>query len=441
MTRLLSQTNRYLFYLFIVFMVIPIVDVPYIGLSITAPIVFLIALDLFFGGRIKIKLNNYTWWLILSYLILFGFFGTLAFNDFYWATSDPYITTEDIIWYIRHVYWVILFIITVIIISTDDEVYLYTPLILGLSIIGLGFMRVGEGILFDTLGSRAPAIFSQNGYGILFSTFAPFALGLFFYVKRRWYPLLLIGLVVLIIAVVGNVSRGGWIGAGVGLATALVFIIFANPRWIVPSVLAIILTSTGALISSELLPEDVLIGVTERVETFQSLEDDKEWQIRLLLVQKAFTIFEESPIYGAGLGRFRDTSVDLDIPFILTYADDDYFNRKGAHNAYAVVLAETGLLGTTPYVLLIGSLCLLAIPTILEAMRHQDYEFLFAFASFVGLSVHLYAISGLSSTSPWFIYGYIVAIIQRYYFRKTALTNKPNNIKIAYSLDRLRPSS
>jgi len=60
---------------------------------------------------------------------------------------------------------------------------------------------------------------------------------------------------------------------------------------------------------------------------------------RNLLVEAAFTIFSDNPVAGVGTGNFNDAIVSYDL----------YGSESGAHNEFARVAAEHGILGIITY--------------------------------------------------------------------------------------------
>ena len=71
------------------------------------------------------------------------------------------------------------------------------------------------------------------------------------------------------------------------------------------------------------------------------------------MVQKGLKLFEESPIIGVGASRFRKESVELELSGVFRFYSQSSFDRKSAHNSYVGFLAESGLIGSIPLLVLI----------------------------------------------------------------------------------------
>ena len=86
----------------------------------------------------------------------------------------------------------------------------------------------------------------------------------------------------------------------------------------------------------------------ERFDTFHHLDQDKSYKIRLLMIQKGWRMFLDSPLFGAGAGTFTKDAVKLDLDKEMRYGSQKHFNKKSPHNPYITLLAETGLAGCRP---------------------------------------------------------------------------------------------
>src|SRR6266516_5154051 len=78
--------------------------------------------------------------------------------------------------------------------------------------------------------------------------------------------------------------------------------------------------------------------------------------IRRALNQKCWRLFQQSPIYGIGPGRYRDIYVGLDLPEVFSQSAEEGINKKSSHNSYLSFLAEGGLVTSLPLALLLGIL-------------------------------------------------------------------------------------
>ena len=127
--------------------------------------------------------------------------------------------------------------------------------------------------------------------------------------------------------------------------------------------------------------------------------------------QKALLLFEESPYFGVGAGRFTVSSVELQIPTVLQYASQAHFDKKSSHNSYMGILAENGLFGAIPFAILLTYFAIMGWKAATHLLRQNKYWGMIIYSSFIGMSVHMWVISALTNTATWFIYGLIAAMV------------------------------
>jgi O-antigen ligase len=252
-------------------------------------------------------------------------------------------------------------------------------------------------------------VLTQNSYAIQFSTFGSVLLSLVF-VGKRVFPAMLATLL-LWSAVLINGSRGGWLAV---LASTLVFVwIFMRTqrqrgRALAVSSLLIAALGLGALLA----PENILSAFEQRVSTFQTLDEDKSYAIRVLMNQKGIRLFQASPFIGVGGSRWQKETIPLDLPHVLQYASQAHFDRKSPHNSYIGFLAENGLAGTIPFSILLIMLVFRGYRATFRLARRGEIWAIGTYAGFIGMSIHLSGLSGLTSSVTWFMYGLVAAIIE-----------------------------
>lgn len=405
----LSRRVQLLFLIFAAYLVLPIIDVPLLGLSASAPILFLVALEVFFG-RHHIRLQRFSRWMIIAYTFWLGLLLSLAGNA---LLGNLDFGSADTVTLIRFAYWVLSFVITTIMLSTAD-LGRTLALVSGLAILALAGFRLYEAVVFGRWGAWTnPQLMSQNGYGVQFSTFVSFALLLPFLLKGRWRALSFAAILPLIAAIAGNGSRSSWLAAG---ASGMVFFLLyaITQRHGVRNVQTLLTAGAAAIvILISIVPSSLLEPIEQRFATFDHIEEDKSYATRELMVQKGWRLLLDNPLFGAGIGRFRQASTPLDIPNVLQYAGQEHFDVKSSHNSYIALVGETGLAGMLPYGLLLLTLAVSGLKASMKLARSGELWAIAAYASFIGMSIHLWTLSGLTSTSPWFIYGLVAAIIQR----------------------------
>lgn len=391
---------------FAAYLVIPIYDVPLMGLSLSAPILFLIAVEIFLKPQGRLW-RRYFGWVSIAYLFWVGLLISLAGNAVQ-GTAIPF-TSADTITLIRFAYWVLAFLITLLVVANGGfQQQLVTTL--GMAVLVLAGLRLYEALVWGKWGAwTSPRLLTQNAYGVQFSTFAPYALWLALILKglRRWMAA--IGVLLMWLAIAGNGSRSSWIAGSISIAVFLLLYALSQRRrqvWI----LAVFVSIFVILLS--VMPTSAMEPISQRFATLQKAEEDKSFAIRLLMNQKGERLFRQNPLFGAGAGRFTRASVPLDIPRILRYAPQEHFDRKSPHNSYIKLLGETGLVGTVPFAVLLIVLVIGGLRATVLLGRAGETWPIPIYAGFIGMSVHFWTISALTGTAPWFAYGLVAGMIE-----------------------------
>jgi O-antigen ligase len=302
------------------------------------------------------------------------------------------------------------FITTILIVSSGNMLRNLGALI-AVSVVILASLRLYEAMAFGRWGAwTGPQFLSQNSYGIQFSTFFPFVLSLPFIFRGRNRIFSVIGLIVTVIAIAGNGSRSSWIAVAVGSVTFLLLYAVTQRKGLITVPLRLIGTIVVVVILAVISPQDILDPVVERFDTFEALDSDKSYQIRQLMIQKGTRLFEDSPIFGVGVGRFRRVSVPLDIPDVLAYRDQGHFDVKSSHNSYVALLGETGLVGIVPFILMQVLIAIRGFSAAIRLVRCGNIWGVAAFSGYIGMSIHLWSLAGLTGTAPWFMYGIVASL-------------------------------
>ena len=397
------------FYLFGTYIVLPLWDVPLLGLSISAPLFFIIAVAVVFSPPTPWFKQNRTW-ILLTLAILFGIVlstllnGLLAFGDKF--DSDG---TKALI---QYAYWMIVFVITCQF-GTQKGVLKQVHTIFAWSIFLLALLRWGEGIFLSKWGAgNNPTILTQNSYGFQFSTFSPFLLIKVFETSKLKRLLWCLALFLCWGAVAINGSRGSWVAISVGTIVCIFLFLISNPRKfanLILVILFVVIIGFGLLSSVPVIRSAIQVRLT----TFQTLEEDRPFIIRQVLTQKGLSLFEESPIIGVGATRFTKSWVELNIPELLSSRADE-MQVKTSHNSYIQWLAEFGLLGSITFATLLITLLIKGFLITRQELTKNNLIPLGLFLSLIQMSVHMWVIAALTGTLCWFMYGLNVASMKRF---------------------------
>jgi O-antigen ligase len=396
-----------LFYLACAYLVLPIIDIPLLGLSISAPFFFIVALEAIFRSPLPWS-KIYRSYITLALLVWMGIFLSAAVNGL--LSGGLNVNLQGILTVIRYAYWLLIFNVVVYVVSVG-KLFPVVVRIFGWSIFILAILRWGEVLVYGNIGAwTGTHLLLENDYGFQFSTFSPFLLGLTLS-EKGWKKIVAgIGTVLLWGAAAINGSRGSWVAIGISVAVLLIILIAAGKRSFLGLTVLLTLIGAVALLIFSSSPQ-VSQAVENRLNTFQSLNDDKSYGIRLLMNQKSLLLFDHSPLFGIGPGRFSISFVELNIPEGMKYANQEHFNVKTAHNAYMGFLAENGLVGVIPFAILLIILAGAGFRVAIFLLRQDQYWGAMIYSSFIGMSVHLWVFAAFTNTSTWFIYGLVAAMI------------------------------
>jgi O-antigen ligase len=398
-----------LFLAFAAYTAAPMLTVPILGLSWSALLFFLIAFEVF--GRLRGRRFSRTrLWNGLATTLWLGTVASFVANAPF-ARGDDLIVGSAVSVF-QFAYWMLVFVTSAHVIRIA-QLGPRLPYYLGTAVTVLAVVVLLERLVLGTIstdtGSSSITRLTQNGYGWEFSTFSAFLLVPATSARGRPRWLALVGLLLVWSAAAVNGSRSSWGAVAISLGVFLFLQIIATRSARNVGVLILILASGAAV--AWLAPAAVKERVGARASTVERLETDKSFQIRILLIQKARRLFAEHPIFGVGPDQFTHSTPDLDIPPVLRYAGDWWFNQKSAHNSYLLLLAEGGLVCVVPFVFLLLVLLARGAPAAIVLCQHNEPWALAAYAGFVGMSVHLWSMVGLTNTAPWLVYGIVAAAV------------------------------
>lgn len=133
------------------------------------------------------------------------------------------------------------------------------------------------------------------------------------------------------------------------------------------------------------------------------LRTDNSYLVRVAMIEKALVIYHKYPMTGIGLNNFTNYTVRFpgDFPGAERVLRKRDINETSAHNSYAGMLAEGGLLLLVPF-LLILTYCLLSFFRALDVMPEKVKP---VFIGLICMSIHLYFIMAIVNVFAWFLIG------------------------------------
>jgi O-antigen ligase len=386
-------------------LVVPVLDVPLLGLSVSALLFSFVALDCLLEPR---DWRPYRGWILLAILFAAGVLFSLSGNVL--SGNLTALDSAQALLLVRFFYWVLVFVVAMVL-SGEAEGGRTIALVFAVGVLILGMLRLSEAVLFGYWGGGNPRFLSQNDYGWGFSAFAPFATWLLMRAGGWRKAAVACGWLGLLLAVAGNGSRTSWITVSAGLLL-LIFLQAAAQERTHGIVLTLAIIG-GLLAMLGWAPAAVRRPIRERAATFASLAEDKPFLSRQLLLRKGLGLFLENPVFGVGLGRFTQTETAAALSPLANYRPTARFGQKTPHNAYIQVLAETGLAGALPLLALLLTLAWHGSRAAVAQAKAGETWTLPLLAGCACMSLHFWTLSGLTSTATWLLYGMLAGVAVR----------------------------
>ncbi|MGF6552036.1 O-antigen ligase family protein [Paraburkholderia youngii] len=189
----------------------------------------------------------------------------------------------------------------------------------------------------DTFGSYFIARNAAGGFLAML-----FCLGVACYLQKR-SKLIIALLFCTVLMLFSTYSRGSLLGA----VAVLPYLYFGRKRWILGTLIAVLLIASAAIAIHHTQPNVDYMGYTFAIHAndakINNLNIRYEW-----LWPRALAYFVQSPLVGLGFGSFDDHIGSLTSYFHLFAVPSDIViehSDSHAHNSYLNILAELGVVG------------------------------------------------------------------------------------------------
>ena len=144
----------FLFLLMAAYFVLPLVDVPFMGLSLSAPIFALIAMQVLFRPP-EPWFKQFQGWILLAGIIFLGIFISTTVNGL--LSSGVKIDRDGWLSLIRYAYWLLTFVVTAYFTSRGNMLERVSG-VLGWAVFGLALARLFEAAAWDKIKASLAAL-------------------------------------------------------------------------------------------------------------------------------------------------------------------------------------------------------------------------------------------------------------------------------------------
>lgn len=274
-----------------------------------------------------------------------------------------------------------------------------------------------------------------NDLGAYLLLIFPLSFSNFLYENKRYLDKFVYAFASLIsfITIVLTFSRGIWLST----LLAIVMILIFGFKILKKNIIYLGTIGVIALIPVIIKWEAIVNRILSLQNIFNSAENSIEW--RKSLIRGAFNIFLDNPIIGTGLNTFSQV-------FSLYQEKAGYYSIN-PHNYYLQLLAETGMIGFSTFVILVISILYMSF----KAFRNSESIFkgisLGLFVSIISSLLHIAVdIDWSVSSIPilfWIEVGCLISIYSAVNFKETRFSvlsdrfdyiKKPSSFLIALSL-------
>ena len=293
----------------------------------------------------------------------------------------------------------------------------------GGDIIGLprGLTLLKEGYTSRVFGFPRIQAFSMEPLYFANYLLIPLCVGLALFINKqeifkRWQLAVLIA--ILMINFILTVSRGGYLGLVVALLILGLFLLKKIFTWknIVIGIVTAGIVVYGvafALSKGEYRATNEFLKHVK----FEDITQGESIQGRLITFENALRAYEQSPTIGIGIGNYGPWAKNY--PLVIPKTGWDIVN-----NQYIELLAETGIVGLSAFVIII----LVIILRTFIAFKYASDIFLKSvliglFAAFIGILIQYNFMSTLYIIHIWVLIGMLVAV-QNIILKSKVIDNK-----------------
>jgi putative inorganic carbon (HCO3(-)) transporter len=204
----------------------------------------------------------------------------------------------------------------------------------------------------------SPFYNDHTAYGAMLAFFVPGLLGLSFMKDRPLFQraVAFLFFLIFIFALVLSYSRAAWVSLAGALAFFSVLYFRINFKFILLSLFVLVIAYFSfreqLLVKLERNRQDSSTNLTEHVRSISNISSDASNLERLNRWQSAFRMFKERPVFGWGPGTYSFKYAPFQFSYEKTIISTNSGDRGNAHSEYIGPLAESGVLGTVSFVLM-----------------------------------------------------------------------------------------
>lgn len=243
--------------------------------------------------------------------------------------------------------------------------FLWLYIIPFIIVIAYSIIRHSEHGLLDQQAAHwvmNPFYKDHTSYGSILAMFFPVLLGLYFrseYSRNLKFFIFLI-ILLFLFAIVLSYTRATWLSLAGALVVWIVILLRIKLRTIlVLSTLAIVLFlifQNSIIMHLESNKQDSSTNLKEHIQSMSNISSDASNLERINRWKSAIRMFRKKPVLGWGPGTYMFQYAPFQFSYEKTIISTNAGNMGNAHSEYIGPLAESGVLGTVTFLLIIISI-------------------------------------------------------------------------------------
>jgi probable O-glycosylation ligase (exosortase A-associated) len=340
--------------------------------------------------------------------VRFGPLGGLVMLFFAWATISTTFTVglPELAWEIwsRFAKIIVLFVFVLLVIDKK----LHIDFVLWCVVFSVGFYADLEALKFVSSGGHhkiegivGHVLGDRNELSVAFVMTLPicyYLLGEYGARSRLLKLGLLCTMGLLVFAVIGTQSRGGFIAL---LALGAYLFIKSERKGMMGVLIAVIVVASVHLASNEFVA---------RINTIETADEDQSFMARVVAWKMSFILASQHPVFGGGFKSMETLVVWRELcqhfqSFPWFYTGDMLPNpnsARAAHSVYFQVLGDHGFAGAALYVSFLAGAFFKARKIAHAARQAGNAPWLVSLATMLQLSIFAFALGGAALSFAYF---------------------------------------
>ncbi len=241
-----------------------------------------------------------------------------------------------------------------------------------------------------------PFFSDHTSYGAVLAMFLPVMIGLAFTRKYKPYVKVIIWaiIVILLIAIILSYTRATWVSLVIALGFFILLLLKARFRFVMlllgMAITVFLIFRVDIMLKLEENRQDSSANISEHIKSISNVTSDASNLERLNRWYCAFRMFKQKPVFGWGPGTYMFQYAPFQFSYEKTIISTNAGDLGNAHSEYIGPLAESGLLGSLSFLMIV----FIALYTGMKVIRQAQNREIKIIATSVLLGLVTYFVHG-----------------------------------------------